>query len=152
MNEYRIDFNGTSFFSSRFDIAIELLIAILLAFMPLAFGVRTAFSEEVVIFLSGVIAVCFLLRSIYLNESAFKKTWAYVPLVLFLFIIVLQLFPLPSHLVGMISPNTAALKNELLSDLTNSKTFAGSVGACNSIAHLISYFFKIGRACHIKSP
>jgi O-antigen ligase len=127
MNEYQVDFNGASFITSRLEIAIELLMAFLLAFMPLALGVRTAFSEEVVIFLTGTITVCFLLRSIFHNETAFKKTWAYVPVALFLFIVALQLFPLPSRLVGSISPNTAALKSELLRDLTTSKTLLKSI-------------------------
>ena len=51
MNEYQATIENTNFAARRLDIAIELLIAALLVFMPLAFGVRTAFSEEVVIFL-----------------------------------------------------------------------------------------------------
>jgi O-antigen ligase/tetratricopeptide (TPR) repeat protein len=127
VNEYQVDFDDTNFVTGRFDIAIELLIAALLAFMPLAFGVRTAFSKEVVIFLSGAIAVCFLLRSIFYNESVFKRTWAYIPVFLFLFITIIQIVPLPSYLVGSFSPNTTALKNELLSDLPASDNLLNTV-------------------------
>ena len=84
MNEYQTDFNGTIAETGRFDVALELLIAALLAFMPLAFGVRTAFSEAVVVFLSGAVAICFLLRSVYYREPVLRRTWAYVPVVLFI--------------------------------------------------------------------
>ncbi len=42
---------------SRFDTIIEKLLVALLVFMPLALGARTAWSQEVVIGLSGVIVI-----------------------------------------------------------------------------------------------
>ncbi len=104
---------------SKFDTIIEWLLAVLLVFMPLAFGVVHAWSEEVVIVLSGAILICFLLKLVCHSEQHFIWTWAYVPAGIFLLLAVIQLVPLPVSLVRMISPNTAIIKTELLGDLPN---------------------------------
>ena len=102
---------------SRFDRAIEWLLVGLLAFMPLAFGAVEAWSEMVVIALGGTMAVCLALKLVLEPESRLIWSWAYVPIGLFLVIVVLQLVPLPAAWVGSISPATASLKTKLLSDL-----------------------------------
>jgi hypothetical protein len=43
---------------NRFDTIIEKLLIALLVFMPFALGARAAWSEEVVIALSGAIVIC----------------------------------------------------------------------------------------------
>ena len=106
---------------SRLDVAIESLLIGLLAFMPLAFGAVQAWSKEVVIALSGAIAICFVLKLICYRRHSVIWSWCYVPLGIFLLVAVVQLIPLPASLVGVISPNTAALKTELLGDLPNSE-------------------------------
>ena len=63
-----------------FDIVIEWLLVALLAFMPLAFGVVHAWSEEVVIVVVGVIVFCFLLKLILHRHQGATWTWAYIPL------------------------------------------------------------------------
>ena len=113
---------GTLQKGSPFDIVIEWLLVGLLAFMPLAFGVVHAWSEEVVIAISGAIIICFLLKLVCQREQVIIWTWAYVPLALFLLIPLLQLIPLPVSVVRIISPNTAALRAELLGDLPNADT------------------------------
>jgi O-antigen ligase len=112
---------------SRLDIVIESLLIGLLAFMPLAFGAVQAWSEEVVIALSGAITVCFVLKLVCCRRRAVIWSWCYVPLGIFLLIAILQLISLPASLVGVISPNTAALKTELLGDLPNSETVLKSM-------------------------
>jgi O-antigen ligase/tetratricopeptide (TPR) repeat protein len=102
---------------SRFEVVIEWLLVALLAFMPLAFGARAAWSEEIVIILSGIIAICFSLKLLYRRQEGIVWTWCYIPIALFLALAVFQLISLPTFLVSMISPNTARLKTELLSDL-----------------------------------
>jgi len=104
---------------SRFDTIIEKLLIALLVFMPLASGARAAWSEEVVIALSGVIVICFSLKLVYHRRQGLIWTWAYVPMVVFLLVATLQLIPLPADLLSIISPNTATLKTELLGDLPN---------------------------------
>lgn len=104
---------------SRFDTIIEKLLIALLFFMPVALGARSAWTEEVVIILSGFIVICFLLKLTCHCEQRLIWTWAYVPMVFFLLIAALQLISLPADVLSIISPNTAALKTELLGDLPN---------------------------------
>ncbi|MBN2183173.1 MAG: O-antigen ligase family protein [Sedimentisphaerales bacterium] len=103
--------------TNKLDIAIECLLVSLLVFMPLVFGVVHAWSKEVVIIISGAIVICFLLKFLIFDNQRIIWTWAYVPLVLFLILIIFQLIPIPAWIVGSISPNTAELKRELLDDL-----------------------------------
>ena len=127
MKEYRATLDKTRVHLSSFDSAIEWLLVALLAFMPLAFGVVHAWSEEVVIALSGAVVVCFLLKFLVHRGQMLIWNWAYVPTGLFLFVAVLQLVPLPAQLVNIISPNTVALKTELLGDLPDADTLLKSV-------------------------
>lgn len=119
MREYQAALDNTGVSLSRFDTAIEWLLVSLLAFMPLAFGVVHAWSEEVVIALSGAIVVCFSLKLLCHRRQGMIWTWAYVPVGLFLLVAILQLISLPAGLLSIISPNTAILKTELLGDLPN---------------------------------
>jgi len=112
---------------SSFDIVIEWLLIGLLAFMPLAFGVVHAWSKEIVIVLAGAIAICFLFKLVCHRDHNMIWTWAYVPLGVFLLIPIVQLIPLPAGMVKIISPNTAALKTELLDDLPNAETLLNSI-------------------------
>lgn len=127
MKEYRADIDNTWIAPSKFDTRIEWLLIVLLAFMPLALGVRGAWSEEVVIALSGAIVVCFLLGVVLYNSPGVVWDWAYIPIGFFLLIVVFQLVPLPSWLTSIISPNTVALRNELLGDLPNADTLLKSI-------------------------
>jgi len=122
MKQYRQTLDNPEAASSKFDTLIEFLLVCLLVFMPLAFGVVHAWSEEVVIALSGAVVICFLLKLATNRDEGIIWTWAYVPLGIFLLIPILQLVPLPAALVEIISPNTAALKTELLGDLPNAGT------------------------------
>jgi len=112
---------------SRFDTVIERLLIGLLAFMPLAFGVVHAWSEEVVIALSGAIVVCFSLKLVFARHQVLIWSWAYVPAGLFLLVAALQLISLPARLVSIISPNTAIVKAELLGDMPNADAVLGSM-------------------------
>jgi len=120
MREKQINLDTFDVPISRFDKVIEWLLISLLAFMPLAFGAVEAWSEEVVVGLAGAISVCFLLKLVFRKETTLVWSWAYIPLALFILIAVFQLIPLPSGAVSVISPSTAAVKNELLGDLPNS--------------------------------
>ena len=122
MRENRINNNVIDSPVSYFDKAIEWLLILLLAFMPLAFGVVEAWSEEVVIALAAAISLCFLLKLIIEKNARFIWSWAFVPVAIFLLVAIIQLIPLRASLVTAISPNTAATKQELLGDLPNSRT------------------------------
>ena len=79
MREYEPILDNTGRALSRFDTVLEWLIIGLLAFMPLAFGVVHAWSEEVVIALSGVIVICFLLKLVLHRDCGLVWSWSYVP-------------------------------------------------------------------------
>lgn len=119
MRQYRAVLDNTRLSLSGFDTVVEWLLVGLLAFMPLAFGVVHAWSEEVVIALSGAIVICFLLKLVFHRKQSIIWSWAYVPAGMFLLVAILQLIPLPTGLISIVSPNTAALKTELLGDLPN---------------------------------
>ncbi len=116
--------------SSWFDTLVEWLMAALLLFMPLAFGVVHAWSELMVIVLVGTMVLCVILKHIVVVRwSGLRRSyddssemhpkwvwsWVYIPMLIFIMIICLQLVPLPSGFVKMVSPNTWELKQTLLS-------------------------------------
>lgn len=106
--------------AERFDRAIEWLVIGLLAFMPLAFGAVEAWSEEIVIATAAAISICFVFKKLTTQDAPVTWSWAYVPVVAFILVAVVQLIPLPPAFVRMVSPNTVSLKTELLHDLPNS--------------------------------
>jgi len=105
---------------NSFDKAIEIILFALLAFMPFAFGVVHAWSEQVVVVLSMVMCVVFLIKIVLEGQKVYF-TWAYIPIAFFVLLAVIQLISLPTAVVSSISPNTAAIKSELLSDLSSGK-------------------------------
>ena len=108
---------GYDDYEDRWDQAVRGLLLALLAFMPLAFGAVEAWSEEVVVLLVAAMSVCFVVRAVTSASFRLVWTWAYVPVILFLVAVVVQLVPLPVSVVRLISPNTVARKLELLGDL-----------------------------------
>jgi tetratricopeptide (TPR) repeat protein len=111
----------------RFDVGIECLLILLLAFMPFTFGAVEAWSEEVVIALAAAISICFLLKLVFNKNTILVWSWAYIPPALFILIIIFQLTPIPTSTVELISPNTAAIKKELLGDLPNADKLLSSM-------------------------
>jgi len=110
-----------------FDKVIEWLLVSLLIFMPFAFGAVEAWSEEVVLTLAAAISICFLLKLVFRKDANLVWSRAYIPVALFIVIIIFQLICLPTSLLSVISPDTAAIKKELLSDLPNSNELLQSM-------------------------
>ncbi|MCH8192539.1 MAG: O-antigen ligase family protein [Planctomycetes bacterium] len=96
---------------------IEWLLAAVLVFGPLAFGTSDPWSEQVVLSLIGAMLALFLLRLIVSKTARFVWSWAYLPVAVFVLIAALQLIPLPASMVKAVSPNTFAIKAELLTGL-----------------------------------
>jgi tetratricopeptide (TPR) repeat protein len=112
---------------SRFDTAIECLMAGLLAFMPLAFGAVEAWSELIVVAAASVMAMVLACKLVLRPAQRFVWSWTYVPISLFILLIAMQLVRFPKTIVSDISPATAEIKTWLLSDLpeaTNSMTLS----------------------------
>ncbi len=113
----------------KFDRAVEWLLISLLAFMPFSYGAVEAWSEELVIIFAAAICICFLLRLVPTpsRDTGLVWSWAYIPVAVFILVAIFQLIPLPTGIVQIISPNTAATKKELLSDLPNANQILSSM-------------------------
>lgn len=112
---------------NRFDIAIECLLYALLAFMPLALGAVQAWSQQVVIGLSALMAACFLAKLVSDRRTPVTFTWIYLPLIVFCLIPAFQLIRLPVSVVETISPNTAAIRQNLLGILPDAERYLNSM-------------------------
>ena len=97
--------------------AIEVLLAATLLFAPFAFGTTEPWSEQIVIALAGLMLVLFLLKYTFCSHVRIMWHWVYVPVVLFVSLVGLQLLPLPTNVVGVLSPNTVTTKTVLLGGL-----------------------------------
>jgi tetratricopeptide (TPR) repeat protein len=113
--------------SSRFDKVIEWLLISLLAFAPLALGAVRAWSEQIVLALVAAISICFALKLVVDRDVRFVWSWLYVPLALFILLVGVQLIALPTGVIEAISPNTAAVKKDLLGDLPNANDVLASM-------------------------
>ncbi len=113
--------------SDKFDKLIEWQLLSLLMFMPLAFGGVEAWSEEVIISLAGTTIVCFCLKLIFRPDTRLVWSRSYLPIGLFILIVIIQLIPLPVGLIKFVSPSTSIIKQELLGDLPNSNELLKSM-------------------------
>jgi len=111
--------NNINLTGGKFDTFIEWMLFAMLAFMPFAFGVVQAWSEQVVITFAFAIILCFALKLILCPDTALSWFWVLIPVLLFLLIPVIQLIPMPTALISRLSGNTASVKTELLGGLTN---------------------------------
>lgn len=109
-------------YEDPFDRVIEALLIGLLFFMPVAFGVVEAWSEEVFMVAAAAISICFCLKVLIRGSASGVRTWVLVPVVLFVAVATLQLIPLPTALVRIISPGTVPEKQRLLSSLLGVET------------------------------
>jgi O-antigen ligase len=107
---------------NRWDLAVEGLLAALLVFMPFAFGAVDAWSELITIALAAVLSLTVALRAAIDRTYRLPWTWAYVPLVAFVLLVVLQMTPLSRGLIGVLSPATIATHDEFLGAPSDSGT------------------------------
>src|SRR3954454_762709 len=85
--------------------------------MPLALGAVEPWSEFVAVAGALVLAVLLVVRRVARRDVPAEWTWAYVPVALYLLLVLLQLLPLPESLVARLSPATASEKARLLADV-----------------------------------
>jgi tetratricopeptide (TPR) repeat protein len=104
-----------------FDRAIEYILIALLAFMPLALGAVEAWSELLVVIGASAAAVLLAVKLLIHRHSRFVVSWLYLPIALFVLVVVAQLMPLPAGVVAKLSPETLALRTRLLSDLPDAQ-------------------------------
>ncbi len=110
----------------RIDWVIHALLVATLAFLPLAFGTVEAWSELILVGMSGAMLLALGLRMIACRRGL-PWTWVYVPVSAFTALAALQLLPLGKALVASLSPMTAATKVDLLSDLPSFDSLAAAM-------------------------
>jgi hypothetical protein len=103
--------------AGRFDAAVEWLLIAMLAFMPFAFGTVEPWSEFVAVAAATGLALLIVARRLVRPGTAGGWTWAYLPLVLYVLLALLQLVSLPDAVLRVLSPETLAAKARLLGDL-----------------------------------
>jgi O-antigen ligase len=111
--------------AGKIDLIIEVLLGMLLVVLPLSLGGVKTWSKEMAVALSGLITICFIFKLAICPQTRLIRSWAYVPVIVFLLLAVFQLINLPAGFVRIISPNTAALRNDLLGD----SAYGGSLSA-----------------------
>src|SRR5690349_15064237 len=92
--------------ASKLDVAIEVILAALICFMPWTLGVIEWWSREIVYLGATLMLALVLLRQVLSNDRPFVWTWAYLPMLLFIAWAALQLIPLPVGWIGVISPHS----------------------------------------------
>lgn len=102
---------------TQHDLAIEIVMGVLLVFMPLAFGAVEAWSHLVVTVAIGLMALLLALRTWFHPEIKLHFTWGYVPPILFVGLVLAQLLPMPANVLAIISPETADMYRRLWSDM-----------------------------------
>jgi O-antigen ligase len=117
MQPLRIQFEPLDAPYTRFDRAIEWMLFALLAFCPIGFGAVVAWSEGVFLALASAIAITFCAKMVVRRDARCVWSWSYLPIVLFVLLVLVQLTPLPESFLGNISPNTIETRSRLLQDL-----------------------------------
>src|SRR4051794_730881 len=101
---------------AKWDWGITGLLAALLIFMPFAFGAVEPWSELIVILLAAALSLCLAWRALVDREFRVARTWLYLPVFLFLLLIVLQQIQLPAVIVHSIAPANVMTKEKLLGE------------------------------------
>jgi O-antigen ligase/tetratricopeptide (TPR) repeat protein len=101
---------------AKWDWAITALMAALLEFMPAAFGAVEAWSELFVVVGAAALSLCLAARLGLDPEFRLARTWLYVPAVMFLLLIVLQLIPMPASTIRGLAPWNIAAREQLLGE------------------------------------
>ena len=117
MTSQAVIFDLTDTADERFDRPVEWMLVALLAFMPLAFGAVQPWSEAVVVAAAAVMSLLLAAKLLVRPDVRLVRTWAYAPVLAFVLLVLLQLVPLPAWLLKLISPNTVALRAELMQSL-----------------------------------
>jgi tetratricopeptide (TPR) repeat protein len=112
------EFPGFGRICFALDCAIEAIVIAMLAFAPWPFGSVDRWSEEIFIAGAAALALCFVLRALADPLKPIVRTWAYLPIGLFLALGLFQLIPFPPSVLRYISPHTVAVKSWLLADVS----------------------------------
>jgi O-antigen ligase/tetratricopeptide (TPR) repeat protein len=84
--------------------------------MPAAFGAVEAWSELFVVMGAAALSLCLAARVGLDREFRLARTWLYVPVILFVLLVGLQLMPMSTSIVRSLAPWTVAIREQLLGE------------------------------------
>lgn len=86
------------------DFTIEALLYFLLIFIPLAFGGVQILPLTILESISFLILAIWLIKRLFIPDSTVIKAYFWLPVILFILLVIFQLFPLPKEILGFLSP------------------------------------------------
>src|SRR5262245_62016847 len=99
---------------AKWDWSMTGLLAALFGFMPFAFGVVEPWSELIVILAAAALSLCLVGRVALDREFHIAKTLLYLPLLLFLLLVVVQQVRVPAEFARSVAPWNVETKERLL--------------------------------------
>ena len=103
-------------FSAICDRIIEGFIIFLIVFTPLAFGTVNTWSITIMECVAFMALATWLVKMTHEKELIFCRLWLHIPLAVLLYLMLLQLLPLPPQVLGFISPETFRTYQETIPD------------------------------------
>jgi len=99
------------------DSTIEVLLVAMLLFLPLSLGAVEPWSESTALALGTLISLLLVVRICLRPGEGIPRTAAFIPLLTYVLLVIAQMIALPVSAVRLLSPRTASMKTDLLSDL-----------------------------------
>lgn len=103
---------------NRWDWFFVTVLTGLLAFLPYSLGAVEGWSQLIVVLAASSLSIGLVLRVCLDPGFRFLWSWVYLPLLAIFSLIILQLLPLPTRLVEAISPETIAIRERFIGDLS----------------------------------
>lgn len=100
---------------TRWQSALQWVMAALLILAPLAYGATEPWSQQLAVMLVAVALLCLVADRVQ-RGAALAWSWTFVPIALFLGLVCLQVVPLPAGVLERLSPATLELKRQLLGE------------------------------------
>ncbi len=126
-----------------YNIGIESLLIFLIIFSPLAYGSVHFQSFIVIGVVSALLVLIWHLKMASARRLSYFRPHLLLPLVLFIFLVILQLIPLSRGLIRFVSPRTAYLYNTFLSSEV-SRPYTLSVYPNATLIELIKLLSYVG--------
>jgi O-antigen ligase/tetratricopeptide (TPR) repeat protein len=145
----RIYFEPGGEINTLWDQVIFWTLCGLILVIPLCLGAPPGLAWAETLFMSGaaVVGLSYAMKLLTSREQAMRWSWTYVPIAIFLALVLFQIVPLPASLVRIISPATLKLRTELMSDIPGAaerlKTLALTFYLDNSLSQLRIVFSVI---------
>lgn len=109
---------------ARWDWMITGLLAAIFGLASTAFGGLEPWSQLIVLTLAAILALCLVLRIVFDRDFRARRTWLYVPAVIVVLFVALQIAPLPIGALRRLAPTNVGFREQLLGETFASQTLA----------------------------